>query len=304
MEYMMNKKDITESLKHLKGISKDILSNYNFSEILISLHQECFDKIQSYKPVVLATIYEQIRNTKGIEELETCRKIVILECLLNSWNDMFSDKYPLSIQSQFKKNSERIFNMCQSEQGWSEYSGNVYWKDLAVTRQQMFPVGGGRLIEAFSGFGFRQGLSTNPLQLFKFFKMLLYTGGNIGYYQIHLHTPFLSDFNEQGMHDCYISTAEMLMKQGNIKGVFSSSWLYDPQLGNVSPILMYLQKIWLQNGAASFYVGVDQSKNAFVKSKTRLKLYEQGKYQPKIYLVVWPRKAMIKWARTCIGENM
>ena len=299
----MNKKDIIESLIHLKDMNKYILSNYNFSEILISLHQECFDKIQSYKPVVLATIHEKIRNTKGIEELETCRKFVILECLLNSWNDMFSDKYPLSIQNKFKKSSERIFNMCQSEQGWSEHIDNVYWKDLAIARQQVYPAGAG-IVEVYSGFGFRQGFSINLFQSFRFLKLLICSSGRLGYYQIHTHTPMLSEFNEHSWNDSYIRIAEMLEKYKTIKGVFRASWFCDPELVNISPRLMYLQKTPVENGAKLFYIGEDRTGNAFAKSKTRLKLYNEGKYKPKKYLLVWPRKELIKWAKTCIGENM
>ncbi len=300
----MNKKDFIESLNRLKDRSKGTLSDHNFSEILIYLHKIRFNKIQSYKLELLATIYEQIRNTKGTDELETCRKIVLLECLLNSWNDIFSEKYPTSIQDQFKKNSERMLNMCENSEGWGVYGDDVYWKDLAIARQQMFPAGGGRIVEAYSGFGFRQGFSINFSQSFSFFKLLFYSGGRKGYYQSHLHIPLLSDFNEQGFYDCNIGIAEMLIKHEEIKGVFGSTWYYDPQLENISPRLMYVQKIPLENGAKLFYIGEDRTGNAFAKSKTRLKLYNEGKYKPKKYLLLWLRKEIIKWAKMCRSENM
>ena len=291
----MIKQDIIASLKDLISISNGIFSDYNYSELLTSINPKCFDKIQSYKPELLVTICNNIRNNKGIEDMEKYRKIVILECLLDNWNDMFSEKYPQCIQEQFEKSSKRMLNMCQSERGWSAHTEDVYWKDLAISRQQMFPAGA-QIVEVYSGFGLTQGFSVNPYQSFRFLKLLIRKGGRLGYYQIHTHTPELSEFNEQGWNDCYIRIAEMLKKYKEVKGMFGGSWFYDPQLEFISPRLMYLRNIPLNNGAISFYVGEDRTGNALVKSKTRIKLYEEGKYKPKSYLLVWPRKELIKWA--------
>jgi hypothetical protein len=91
--------------------------------------------------------------------------------------------------------------------------------------------------------------------------------------------------------------AEMLERHEEIKGMFGASWFYDPQLENISPRLMYLQKIPLAGGAQMFYMGADRTGNALAKSKTRLKLYEEGRYRPQEYMLVWPRKELMAWAR-------
>ena len=94
-----------------------------------------------------------------------------------------------------------------------------------------------------------------------------------------------------------------LEKYKPIKGVFRASWFCDPELENISPRLMYLQKTPVENGANFFYIGEDRTGNAFAKSKTRLKLYNEGKYKPKAYLLVWPRKELIKWAKNVTKSN-
>jgi len=66
----MNKQDFIDSLNFLKVKSRETLSDYNFSEFLISINQKCFNKIQSYKPDLLAKIYvkfaiqKELKNTK------------------------------------------------------------------------------------------------------------------------------------------------------------------------------------------------------------------------------------------------
>lgn len=300
----MNKKEeLIDFLNRLEAENKDILSNHNLSKLLVSMKQERFDKIQPYKLDSLTSIFDKILISKNGKEVEKCRKIVILECLLSSWSDILSEKYPQSVQDRFKKNIQRILNVCQSEEGWSRQSEDVYWKDLAVARQQMFPAGA-RVVEIYSGFGLRQGFSINPLQSLKFLKLLADSGGRAGYYQSHTYTPALDEFNEKGWIDCCVSVAEMLEKYVEIKGLFCSSWLYDPQLERISPRLMYLQTLVLSNGGRSFYVGEDRTGNALVKSPTRNKLYREGKYKPRSYMLVWPRKELIRWGKNFkIDEN-
>jgi hypothetical protein len=73
--------------------------------------------------------------------------------------------------------------MCQSEQGWSEHVDNVYWKYLAIAKQRVYPEGAG-IVEVYSRFGYRQGLNINLFQSFRFLKLLICSGGRLGYYQI------------------------------------------------------------------------------------------------------------------------
>lgn len=292
----MKKNDFVEVLNFLKANSRCSLLEQVYSNFLNAFLNVRFNIVQTYTPEPLAEIYGKIRYADGVQELEIFRKIMILECLLNSWDDCFSEKYPQSIRMQFKKNFERMLNLCNDDKGWRELNTDDYWKDLAIARQQIFPAGAG-VVETYSGFGFRQGFSVNPIQSLKFLKLLFLSGGKKGYYQIHTHTPLLGDFNEQGWLECYIRISEMLIKHQEIKGVFRASWFCDPDLVKISPRLGYLHKMPVDNGAKVFYIQEDKTGNPFVKSKTRLKLYKKGQYRPKTYLLVWPRKELIKWAK-------
>ena len=80
--------------------------------------------------------------------------------------------------------------------------------------------------------------------------------------------------------------------------MFAGSWYYDPALENISPHLSYLKEIPLKNGARLFYVGSSKAdiEMATKKSKTRKKFYDQGKYVPTRFLLVWPRNGLADWA--------
>ena len=293
----MNKSVVINVLNNLIDRNRIVISKTGILKFLAGLNTVHFDKIVPYKIEPLGIIFKEICRNSSNEEMESIRKIVILKSLLGSWDEIFSAKYPVSIQEQYQKTSQRIINICIGKQsGWNNHSEDVYWKDLALSRQQMFPAGA-QIVEVFSGFGLMQGLRANLAQMFRFVKLLIYGGGRIGYYQIHTHTPELEEFTEQGWNDCYVRIAEMLDIYKNVKGVFGASWFYDPQLENISPRLIYLQKTPLNNGARCFYVEEDRTGNALAKSKHRYNLYKEGKYKPKKYLLVWPREALLKWAR-------
>lgn len=292
----MDRINIVEVDKELASQSQELFLEYGIQEILQFLKQETFDTIKPYKPELLASVLMRVRKEKGAEALEMCRKTIILKLLLHSWIDLFSEKYPKSIQKQFRQTAQRIVQTAQSLQGWKESADDVYWKDLALVRQRMFPAGAG-ILDVYSGFGLTQGFSLNPIQSLHFLRLLVAQGGRKGYYQIHFHFPNAKEFNEQGRKECFLRIAEMLERNNEIRGFFGCSWYYDPKLKNVSPNLMYLQQVPLDNGAKTFFVGADSTGNAFVKSKTRERLYKEGKYTPKIYMLVWPRDGVLSWAQ-------
>jgi len=64
----------------------------------------------------------------------------------------------------------------------------------------------------------------------------------------------------------------------------------------VSPRLAYIREQPEQNGASFFRIAPNPDSGALAKSATRRRLYEEGKYVPTEYCMVWPRKAMIRWA--------
>lgn len=288
-----------DCLECLRGLRKRYDSTVLGAQELFSL-EDVFDRlsyefgshIDTYVPEYFSEQLKQLDEpTKSLVQ-----KIVILQCALTNWDVIFFGNYAESVVTQYQKTLQRILTMCQSDQGWVQEKDDFYFKDLAMAMRVMFPAGA-QITEVSSGFGIKQGLRGGFVDSAKFLWLTLLQRGCKGYYQIHTHIPELSEFNPQGWNDCYLRIAEMLELNPQVKGIFGGSWFYDPQLKEISPRLMYLQDVPLENGASRFYTHDDTSGNAIYASKTRRQLYEEGAYTPRSYLLIWPRKAMIQWAK-------
>jgi hypothetical protein len=128
---------------------------------------------------------------------------------------------------------------------------------------------------------------------FLLFKM----NGSKPTYEIHTHSANLNDFNPAGWNRCYVRIGQLLKLNPEIKGMQGSSWFYDPALAQISPRLAYLREVPCENGAHVFFVRNEgKGSNALAKSKSRGDLYDQGKYTPKAYLLVWPRQKLIDYS--------
>ena len=271
-----------------------ILGRADLSRLIESLLAIVPNQIVDYKPNGFGQLVAMLRNQRGDNDAELCRRLVIIRCAINNLDDIFSEKYVASVQERYQQTLKRIYSMAQSTEGWSQYNDDVYWKDLGLVRGLLFPVGA-QVVDTYSGFAIKPGFSHGVVQGFNFLNLLLRYGRK-GYYQIHTHTPDLGEFSEQGWNDCYIRIADMLKINPKIKGVVAGSWFYDPIIENISPRLEYLSRVPIINGAQRFYLYEDKSGNALSTSKTRRVLYEKGEYIPKVYLIVWLRKDILKWA--------
>jgi hypothetical protein len=96
----------------------------------------------------------------------------------------------------------------------------------------------------------------------------------------------------------YYRMARSLERQPSVKGFVASSWLRSPDTGKVSPHLAWLNRVFLENGGFVAVMGpADPGSGVLLRSETRRRLYERGEFKPTIGLVMWPRQAMIRWAR-------
>lgn len=122
--------------------------------------------------------------------------------------------------------------------------------------------------------------------------------GGPPWFSIHTDQRYTEDFNEAGWDRCYRRIAEMLVQQPSIKGMVGTSWFYDPQIVTVSPRLAYLQFNPVQRGAFLLPHGPGKihTERATQKSETRKQLYDEGKYLPVCYSLIWHRSSLIGWA--------
>lgn len=120
------------------------------------------------------------------------------------------------------------------------------------------------------------------------------------WFRSHLDTEYLDEFNKEGLDQYYLRVAKLLVDRVDVRGLVSTSWFRDPVILSVSPRLSHLIQDPVNRGAflikhRSTEFDVQQATKT---SPTRRRLYEQNKYIPTSYSVVWPREKIISWYRS------
>ncbi|PWG61694.1 hypothetical protein [Sediminicurvatus halobius] len=207
---------------------------------------------------------------------------------------------PPCVQTLLRREALRISGRLESEplQPLSP-DDDLYLKDLALCRLKLLPVGA-ELVERDAGIprsllwrgGARQLLRGAP-----FFAFV--TRGFRPFFTLHMDPRRLEEFSPAGWERTYHRIAALLKRHPEVKGVFGTAWFYDPAVARISPHLAYLRELRERHGAMSFRYGPTESarRNATATSRTRRRLMEDGRYEPTSYYVVWPRRALIDWAR-------
>jgi len=237
----------------------------------------------------------------GRDTVERYHQLLLLK-LIHSFREIADKKsyqYPDSILPQFHKFFSSILRRIEDPlQGQFLLGKSGFEKDLGVSSQNLIPCGA-QLLDRVSGVprssiykqGWRQGWSLGSFMVQKL-------GGFRPLYQIHMDVRLLLiEFNPVGWTACYRRIAELMNQDHRIKGVCGGSWWFDPQLVEISPRLTFLHDLPVQHGAGVFFAGTDDSstRDAISNSPVRKRLYDEGKYRPKKYLMVWGRDDLLKW---------
>lgn len=251
-----------------------------------------------YKSMLLSSYFISHKQSLSTEAFASFRAFVILKTLHRCLSVAKTD-LPTSLETELEKNRYRLLSWSQQPMLWDQYVDDVYWKDLAIAGGALIPLRGG-VLHLAAGLGIRQALSKHLTSSLDYLRLLLKYGRH-PYFEIHVHLPLISDFNQQNWLLNYHDISELLTKQPEIKGVFRASWFLDPKLETISPNLSYLRTFPLSNGAKLFSVGPDDSNGAFARSEKRKALFLSGKYLPYTYLLVWPRKSLLQYFNR--GDN-
>ena len=227
-------------------------------------------------------------------------RYVLLDALVRFSLEDARYRLPASVTVLYAREFKRIFRQIDRfEDAFFDLSEDRYLKDLAILTHRLIPVGA-EFAEGGAGIPRRLVLGGGPFKsLARLWFVLFRCGGFRPFFALHAHTLALEDFNEEGWLATYHRLAELLAQNPQVKGWLSASWFLDPALETISPHLAYLRRLPLDNGAALFFAGYDSegTSGALTKSKTRQRLFAEGKYSPATYMRIWPRDAMIDWSK-------
>jgi hypothetical protein len=123
-------------------------------------------------------------------------------------------------------------------------------------------------------------------------------GGWYPWFDMHLPSrgaPFLIPAEYRRS---YLRMAACMELQPEIRGAVGGSWLHAEETMEITPHLRWLNDLFLENGGLLLHLGPASIDSGFlVGSKKRQELYEAGKYRPRNAVFLWPREALLEWAR-------
>ncbi len=290
---------ITELTRQLSENNRDILKKFPVEACINDI--KSYPELRNYNYISkkLADMFEDILYHYGLRVFALYNKLLVLKFMCEQVEYLENSGLQDNFHKLYNEWFEDIINgfSIQPDEYYT-YKNDPFLKDLAVCASRGVPVGGACIV-VISGVE-RRFLVTGESGRFleKILFALFHMKGFKPFYYAHLVDRYVSKFNSEERIALYHNIVDLFKKNPEIKGLMGASWFYDPKVAKISPHLAYLTELPLKNGAKIFRIGTTEEdiKNATLKSRTRRKLYEQGKYMPASHYMIWPRKAMIKWA--------
>jgi len=303
MTLLQTANDISLRIENEISTHSSVLKKYPLEKYIILL--EKYPEVSEYNYISPEIIRYTNRILSEYDQnlLVSYHKLLLVALIKKNIEILPNKKLPDSIKHLYLNDFKRIISDIETLNDESDYtySQDVFLKKLALCSYRLIPVGARKINCSklpIKKFIFNKG----PKQLISVLLIVFFELKGISPLYIgHLDTndlDLISELNEQGLRGAYLRIVDLLKLNPKIKGYFGTSWLLDPKLDQINTRHQYNRKIVIKNGGKLFYKGPSASarKNSLKKSRTRRMLYEQGKYVPTDYVIVWSRKKIIEWA--------
>lgn len=246
-------------------------------------------------PTAVAEIVDRVRSSTSERVLWEFHRTALVACSSAARPVLAADARSAFLLPFWDEAiTEMVVGIEERDTKALDYSSDAFTKDIALASGRVWH-GGAQFIEPRMGFSRRALLQGGMPTLANGLRSLLQLGGNYPLYEIHTAAQCLRYFSADGWTECYRRIGQALRSDPVAKGVFGTAWFFDPVLRDVSPNLAYLYQFPLAHGATFLRVANTESSNnsALMKSTTRRRLYEERKYSPQQYLMLWPRDAIM-----------
>jgi hypothetical protein len=240
----------------------------------------------------------------GLDALRVLLRMALLKACLRLVRQDWYANLPERIFMNHNAALVRIAGTSSCDSEWLDPRKDLFHKELGIATFRLIMVGT-RVTDPNCGIPrgiiFKGGVGGFLKGVGRFSRL----GGFSPYLQNHIHDLTMSRINEGGRIQLWLGCAEVLRLYPALKGLVGSSWLEDPALEFVAPRLYRDNRILRENGSLYFPNGTDEEtvRNALAKSTTRQAMYAEGRYNPKRYMVVWPRFELIRWADQWIRDH-
>lgn len=261
-----------------------------------------FDHYKVFSPAA-QNMAAAIANDHGVATLRRFLRAAIATAVQQT---VATDRYrnlPARTAANQARHLLRIAQDTDAQAEWLALDQDLFHKEFGLATLRLYACGS-QLVDPRCGVPrstvTREGLGRALPKLLTMAKL----GGFRPFFQIHTHTFNLDAFNEAGWEECYLCCAELYQLHPEVLGMYGGSWFYDPALATISPRLAYLRDTPCNNGAVLMFVvkGGQAIANSTSTSPSRRQLYEEGKYMPTNYMLIWGREAQRAWARQRLAQ--
>lgn len=289
-------------LAQLSDENRTLLGKFDPDRAIAMLDRLPANKPYNRVPAELVTLWNDLVRGFGEKGFAAFNGSVMLRLIGDFERRAAEVRYSESIRQRFDHSLNRIVRSI-GDATFEKYrtQSDILLKDLGICRQKLIPTGTCVIEPTWyhRALMVRGGLG----QAANVLKALIECGGNGPFYEMHTHLSELGEYDAEGWDRSYARMGDMLELNPHVKGVWSGSWYYDPEIERISPRLAYLRLRPQQRGAYVFFSNVDLNGGALSKSQTRRSLHMQGKYLPKAYVIVWPRRKVLAWSRQALRTD-
>ncbi len=183
----------------------------------------------------------------------------------------------------------RILDQIEAGPNFANPASDSFMKDLWLTRAVMIPAFA-QLWWPHSGLSLKAVLKGGPAAARY---VLLRCGGRRTFLEGHTHDPVAKAYwNEAGWREALRLAALALPAFPRARGAFGTAWFYDPAIVEISPRIRFAQDLQVERGACRFAIGSNSAAiaNATATSNERRTRYQDGRYLPTDYAIVWSRE--------------
>ncbi len=216
-------------------------------------------------------------------------------CALILWQiGRFEERFPnTGLHSEFALHYvdtfHRLLDQVADDPAFATLSSDSFLKDLWLARLVMIPAFA-QVWWPRSGIELKPVLRSSPAAAAYVF---LRCGGRKPMMEGHTHDPVAKAYwNEKGWGEALRLAALALPALPQLRGVFGTAWFYDPALKEVTPRLSFAQDLQVGRGAHRIRIGSNEAAIpiATATSAARRSLYEEAKYLPTDYAVIWSKR--------------
>ena len=281
-------------------VSSTLPSSVSIDDCIVAYEQS--DKALNnygHMPEMVRSVYDALEKTADPDAVDVFNRCLMVSMMAASASLMRDLKVTDALRGHIATAFEaQLTDINRLDRLCRRIDSDMGAKNLGICRLRLLPFGA-ELLDRFSGVP-RSALITSKLdeKLRALYFFAFRARGFTNFLEAHWDRRLVRDFTPEGFVECYRHAADFLMANPRFRGIFASTWWFDPVIKTISPELAHLQDLFRDNGAVACYIGIDDdsTRDATTFSPRRSSLYKAGEYQPQKIMLIWHRSDLIDWA--------